>query len=188
MLRAEFALDNDRQCSLKVMPSDKGKALSQQKLLQTFYVTFVARLLYEAGEGQTADHILGSARILFDGLMQRASTAKESGFGDCLQEYDRLRLVDHLLSPAEQHQVVLVRRRDNSVVCTVKSYSWSRDLLMQIGPWVVVKYAGKTLGERAYKDLSDALHRMCRFYRDIPYWQKEGLLAVPSMTLGILRK
>ncbi|ADI01339.1 MAG TPA: hypothetical protein GXX39_08490 [Syntrophothermus lipocalidus] len=188
MLRADLIIGGEHQCSLKLEPSGEGRAMDQMKLIRMFYVTFLARLLHDAGEGPMAERILTSARILFNGLIENNQTAGREETGKDLWEYDRLAIVDHLSMPAEKHRVTLVRQRDNSVVCRVRSYSRSKDLLLKKGPLMVVKYADKSLGPRVYKDLSDALHRMCRFYQDTPYWKKEGLLAVPCMTLGILRK
>ena len=80
---------------------------------------------------------------------------------------------------------MLKRKKDNSVFCEITSRT-ACVLLHKYGPWVLIKYGRQQFGERVYQDLSDALYRMNRFYRDMPYWTREGLYVVPRLTLGIM--
>jgi len=188
MLRADIVIGRNGEHAVKLEPAGDGACLDRMKLFRIFYVTFLARLLHDAGQGPKAEQVLSSIRIVLDGLTgkrpaEEITTAKES-----LSAYRRVLLVDEVGEPLEKHRATLVRQRDNSVVCNLRSYSGSKDVLLGTGVLATIKYAEKNIGPEVYKDFSDALHRMCRFYRDIPYWQKEGLIAVPCMTLGILRK
>ncbi len=188
ILRADILIGPGAEHSVKLELSGEGKSFDRMKLFRTFYVTFLARLLYDAGPGPKAEQVLSSTRALLDGLTGKETAERAAAETDSLSEYRRVLLVDDVARPIERHRAIMVRQRDNSVVCNLRSYSGNKDLLLETGVLATIKCAEKSLGPKVYKDFSDALHRMCRFYRDIPYWQKEGLIAVPCMTLGILRK
>ena len=184
VLRMNLQLGPGGKCAVDIDPGLDITSKDQYKLFQTLYVTLVARLLYDAGPGEVAEMMLMGNRALFNDLLHKGTAV---GFkpGECLKSYTELELVSTGYDSQEQHTVVLKRKKDNSVFCEIKSRT-AAILLHKYGPWVLIKYGRQQFGERVYQDLSDALHRMNRFYRDMPYWGREGLYVVPRLTLGIM--
>lgn len=187
ILRAELHFSPVGECAIEMNLPPNVSPRDQYKLFQAMYVTLIARLIYDAGQGQVSQQILALNRALFNDILEKEPIIAFEA-GECLSMYQSLRLSNGINTIEEQHSIILKRRKDNSVYCDIRSTSTSSRLLRKYGPWLLVKYGEKQFGDRVYKDLSDALFRMDRFYRDMPYWHREGLFTVPRLTLGIMSR
>lgn len=187
LLRAILQFGHARECAVNVRWPAGVNPREQYWLFQTFYVALMARLLYDAGRGRTAEEMLLANRALFNDLLDKQPVTRFAP-GECLGVYRQLCLVENVPAAGEQHTVILKQKRNKSVICDVRSHCPAVEMLRKHGPWSLIRYGEQRFGRRVYQDLSDALHRMDRFYRDMPYWQREGLLTVPRLTMGIMSK
>lgn len=157
----------------------------EYKHFQAMFVTMTARLLHQAGAGEEGERLLAVHRSVFDALLGQVACQEHQG---AVEAFRALRVAEAGQGEGEGHVAILKRRSDNSVFCDLRGCGLPPAVLRTEALWSLVKHGQQRYGPRVPKDLSDALHRMARFYRDMPWWGQEGLYTVPRLTLGIMRK